>query len=109
MLEREWRFSKWRKNRSFCYNFCGRSLLVIGFPYEEGELSRTVIKDIKSTMRLTDLRVFGGSTALELSYEPGGIIDGYWEYALSPWDLAGGVFNCSRSRSGSFGTRWRKV
>ena len=65
------------------------SLLVIGFPYEEGELSRTV-KDIKSTMRLTDLRVLG-STALELSYVARGIIDGYWEYALSPWDLAGGV------------------
>ncbi|HPU08433.1 MAG TPA: inositol monophosphatase family protein, partial [Candidatus Atribacteria bacterium] len=38
----------------------------------------------------TDLRVLG-STALELSYVAWGIIDGYWEYALSPWDLAGGV------------------
>ncbi len=32
-----------------------------------------------------------GSTALELSYVARGTIDGYWEYALSPWDLAGGV------------------
>ncbi len=28
---------------------------------------------------------------MELSYVARGIIDGYWEYALSPWDLAGGV------------------
>ena len=41
-------------------------------------------------MKLTDLRVLG-STALELCYVACGIIDGYWEYDLSSWDLAGGV------------------
>ncbi len=65
------------------------SLLVVGFPYQEEGLLKTV-EDIKSTMKITDLRVLG-SASLELSYTALGIIDGYWEYALSPWDLAGGV------------------
>ncbi|MDK2896555.1 MAG: monophosphatase [Candidatus Atribacteria bacterium] len=65
------------------------SLLVTGFPYKEEKLLR-VVKDISSIMRLTDLRVLG-SAALELCYVAAGIIDGYWEHALSPWDLAGGV------------------
>ncbi len=65
------------------------SLLVTGFPYKE-EMLPKVVKDIESMAKFTDLRVLG-STALELSYVAWGIIDGYWEYALSPWDLAGGV------------------
>lgn len=31
-----------------------------------------------------------GSAALELSYVAGGILDGYWEYHLQPWDVAAG-------------------
>lgn len=65
------------------------SLLVTGFPYKAEKLLQ-VVKDISSIMKLTDLRVLG-SAALELCYVAAGIIDGYWEHALSPWDLAGGV------------------
>ena len=65
------------------------SYLVTGFPYKEGKHSR-IEKEIRLAMKLTDLRVLG-STALELCYVACGIIDGYWEYDLSSWDLAGGV------------------
>lgn len=65
------------------------SYLVTGFPYKEGKHPR-IEKEIRSVMKLTDLRVLG-SAALELCYVAKGIIDGYWEYDLSSWDLAGGV------------------
>jgi len=65
------------------------SFLVTGFPYKEGKHPR-IEKEIRSVMKLTDLRVLG-SAALELCYVACGIIDGYWEYDLSSWDLAGGV------------------
>lgn len=68
-----------------------RSLLVTGFPY-----------DIRTT-RLTNLEQFAkfslksqavrrlGSAAIDLSYVAAGRFDGYWEYKLSPWDVAAGV------------------
>lgn len=68
-----------------------RSLLVTGFPY-----------DIRTT-RLTNLEQFTkfslksqgvrrlGSAAIDLCYVAAGRFEGYWEYKLSPWDVAGGV------------------
>src|SRR3954454_13078234 len=32
-----------------------------------------------------------GSAALELAYVAAGRYDGYWEFALAPWDLAAGL------------------
>ncbi len=32
-----------------------------------------------------------GSAALELCFTAEGILDGYWEYGLSPWDTAAGI------------------
>ena len=33
----------------------------------------------------------GGSAALDLAYVAAGRVDGYWERALSPWDMAAGI------------------
>jgi myo-inositol-1(or 4)-monophosphatase len=32
-----------------------------------------------------------GSAALDLAYVASGRTDGFWEFALSPWDIAAGV------------------
>ena len=32
-----------------------------------------------------------GSAALDLAYVAAGRLDGFWEFGLSPWDIAGGV------------------
>ena len=32
-----------------------------------------------------------GSAALDLAYVAAGRLDGFWGYALAPWDLAAGV------------------
>lgn len=65
------------------------SVLVTGVPYAQKTFPR-VIEDLRVIIRHTDIRVLG-SASLNLCYLAAGIIDGYWEYALSPWDLAAGV------------------
>lgn len=65
------------------------ALLVTGWPYDKDKHHKTV-EDIKSVLNFNEVRVLG-SAALELCYIAMGILDGYWEYSLSPWDLAAGV------------------
>ncbi len=67
------------------------ALLGTGFPFKElAQLERW----------LTGFRVFltrshgirrAGSAALDLAYVACGRFDGFWEYGLSPWDMAAGV------------------
>jgi myo-inositol-1(or 4)-monophosphatase len=33
----------------------------------------------------------GGSAAIDLSYVAAGLLDGFWEIGLSPWDMAAGI------------------
>ncbi|MBI4042842.1 MAG: inositol monophosphatase [Deltaproteobacteria bacterium] len=67
------------------------SLLATGFSYQKGEivdqelavLSR-VLHHVRAVRRI-------GSAALDLCYVAVGRFDGFWEYDLSPWDIAAGV------------------
>lgn len=36
----------------------------------------------------------GGSAAIDLAYVACGRLDGFWEFGLSPWDMAAGVIIC---------------
>lgn len=65
------------------------SLVCTGFGYDRAqggnlaEFSR-VMPRVRGIRRL-------GSAALDLAYVAAGRLDGYWEYALRPWDWAAGV------------------
>ena len=65
------------------------ALLVTGWPYNKDK-RHNAVEDVKSVLNITEVRILG-SAALELCYIATGILDGYWEYSLSPWDLAAGV------------------
>ncbi|MGB9856850.1 MAG: inositol monophosphatase family protein [Dictyoglomaceae bacterium] len=65
------------------------SLLVTGWPYDKEKLIKA-IESANKILKYTEYRAFG-SAALELCYVGMGAFDGYWEYGLYPWDLAGGV------------------
>jgi len=67
----------------------GDALLVTGWPYNKDK-HHNAVEDVKSVLNFTEVRILG-SAALELCYIATGILDGYWEYSLSPWDLAAGV------------------
>ncbi len=67
----------------------GNALFATGWPYDKDKHHKAV-EDVKSVLNFNEVRVLG-SAALELCYIAMGILDGYWEYSLSPWDLAAGV------------------
>jgi myo-inositol-1(or 4)-monophosphatase len=67
----------------------GNALLVTGWPYNK-DRHHEAVRDVKSVLNFTEVRALG-SAALELCYIATGTLDGYWEYSLSPWDLAAGV------------------
>jgi myo-inositol-1(or 4)-monophosphatase len=67
------------------------SLLATGFPYydygrldEYLDLFRYLMKNSRGIRRL-------GSAAADLAYVACGRYDGFYEYGLSPWDVAGGA------------------
>jgi myo-inositol-1(or 4)-monophosphatase len=67
-----------------------RSLLVTGFPYDirtnpENNLDHYA----RFALRTQGVRRLG-SAALDLCYVAAGRFDGFWEFRLSPWDLAAG-------------------
>ncbi len=69
-----------------------QSLLATGFPYYDFEQMDAYLAMIKPLMLGTrGLRRFG-SAALDLAYVACGRFDGYFEYSLSPWDVAAGAF-----------------
>jgi len=68
-----------------------KSLLVTGFGYEHGDiwhknmnLFRTFTDRTQGVRRL-------GSAAIDCCHAASGIVDGYWELDIKPWDIAAGV------------------
>jgi len=69
-----------------------QALLATGFPYYDFEHIDAYLAMIKPLMLGTrGLRRFG-SAALDLAYVACGRYEAYFEYSLSPWDVAGGAF-----------------
>jgi myo-inositol-1(or 4)-monophosphatase len=67
------------------------ALIATGTPYEEGESRARYLRQWGAVMdSVADVRRMGAA-ALDLAYVAAGRFDGYWEYGLSPWDLAAGV------------------
>jgi len=68
-----------------------QALLATGFPYVRDELVTHNCELMKTFLlrRCHGVRR-GGSAAVDLCHEAAGRLDGYWEFALNPWDLAAG-------------------
>jgi myo-inositol-1(or 4)-monophosphatase len=67
-----------------------RSLLLTGFPYDHREKADYYLKVAKPFLEKSmDLRRLG-SAALDLAWVACGRVEGYWEFNLNPWDVAGG-------------------
>ena len=65
------------------------SLLVTGFSYGTETIKRNL--ELFNTMMLRSRSVRrDGSAALDLCYVACGRFDGFWEFNLSPWDVAAG-------------------
>jgi myo-inositol-1(or 4)-monophosphatase len=67
------------------------ALLGTGFPYRDLELIDPYLQLFKCFMRETHGVRRPGSAAYDLACVAAGRIDGFFEYSLSPWDVAAGV------------------
>lgn len=67
------------------------SLIGTGFPFRHPELLDTYLKMFKKvSLEVAGIRR-AGSAALDLAYVAAGRLDGFWEFKLSPWDIAAGA------------------
>jgi myo-inositol-1(or 4)-monophosphatase len=68
-----------------------QALLVTGFAYNIRETTNNNLNHFsRFALRVQGLRRTG-TAALDLCYVAAGRFDGFWEVALSPWDMAAGV------------------
>lgn len=68
------------------------SLLATGFPFREFNSLESYIKILESLMQNSRGIRRIGSAALDLAYVACGRFDGFFEYNLSPWDVAAGAY-----------------
>jgi len=68
-----------------------KSLIATGFPYYDFEGMESYMEVLKNLMRETHGLRRLGSAAIDLAYVACGKFEGFFEYGLSPWDVAGGA------------------
>lgn len=67
------------------------SLIATGFPFRNKNYVEDYVKIFHQMLySVNDLRR-AGAAAIDLAYVACGRVDGFFEYALSPWDIAAGV------------------
>lgn len=68
-----------------------KSLLATGFPYYDYHHMDAYLNVLKHFMKNTQGMRRMGSAAIDLAYTACGRFDAFFEYGLSPWDVAGGI------------------
>ncbi len=66
------------------------SLLATGFPTYDLSFLDRYMDIFKEMIKSTSGQRRAGSAALDLAYVASGIVDGFWEFNLKPWDIAAG-------------------
>lgn len=66
------------------------AMLCTGFAYRRTETIDTHKAEFDRLLPATAHMRSLGSAALDLAYVAAGRLDGFWEYGLSPWDMAAG-------------------
>ena len=67
------------------------SLLATGFPFRAKGILDLYLKSFRGVFMETGSIRRAGSAAIDLAYTACGRLDGFWEMALSSWDMAAGV------------------
>jgi myo-inositol-1(or 4)-monophosphatase len=66
------------------------SLIGTGFPFRQLEHLDEYVRMFKKITETTAGIRRPGAAALDLAYVAAGRLDGFWEFGLSPWDMAAG-------------------
>lgn len=80
-----------RKIRCSQRNGLPGALLCTGFPFRQRARLAGQLRMTKSLLEEAEDIRRTGSAALDLAYVAAGRLDGYFEYALKPWDMAAGA------------------
>ena len=67
------------------------SLIGTGFPFRQLEHLDTYLAILRELTKSTAGLRRPGSATLDLAYVAAGRLDGFWEFGLSPWDMAAGA------------------
>ncbi len=73
------------------------SLIGTGFPYRSFKHIDSYLAIFRELAQKTAGMRRPGSAALDLAYVACGRLDGFWEFGLSPWDMAGGALLISEA------------
>ena len=73
------------------------SLIGTGFPYREFDKIDTYIAIFRELAQKTAGMRRPGAASLDLAYVACGRYDGFWEFGLSPWDMAAGALLISEA------------
>ncbi len=68
-----------------------KSLLVTGFGYEHSEHWQSNMSLFKTFTDITQGVRRLGAASIDLCHVALGVVDGFWEYDLHPWDTAAGI------------------
>jgi myo-inositol-1(or 4)-monophosphatase len=68
------------------------SLIATGFPYYDYDRMKAFLESLEYFMRNSHGVRRLGSAATDLAYVACGRLEGFFEYGLSPWDVAAGAF-----------------
>lgn len=66
-------------------------LLGTGFPFKAHDVMDTYLRQLDQALRRTSGVRRTGAAAIDLAYVANGILDGFWEARLEPWDFAAGI------------------
>ena len=72
-------------------NVMGDALLATGFPYTIRQDPNPIVEDFKKMVMMAQGVRRPGSAAIDLCYLAAGMVDGFWEKGLKPWDTAAGA------------------
>jgi myo-inositol-1(or 4)-monophosphatase len=67
------------------------ALLATGYPFRDREILNEYLDIFKELFRSCHGIRRAGSAALDFAWLAAGALDGFWEYGLSPWDMAAGA------------------
>jgi len=73
------------------------SLIVTGYAYDRQDHGPDYTRVTGAVLRIAQGVRRNGSAALDLAWVACGRFDGYWEFSLSPWDMAAGALLVSEA------------
>src|SRR5262245_15672396 len=73
------------------------SLIGTGFPFRQFEHVDVYLAILRDTMGKSAGVRRAGAAALDLAYVAAGRLDAFWEFGLSPWDIAAGALLISEA------------